>query len=328
MQSRPLGRTGLTVSEIGFGAWAIGGSWGDVTEDDAMAALHAARDAGVTFFDTADVYGGGRSERLLARLRRERPGDDFVVATKLGRKLMPDLAAGFEVDAIEGFVDASLENTGFDTLDLVQLHTPPTDIYYRPELFDELQRITDLGKVSHWGASVERPEEGMKAIEYPVIETVQIILNIFRQRPADLFLSRAAELGAGVVVRIPLASGLLSGKMTRDTTFAENDHRRYNRRGEVFDVGETFAGVPFEVGVEAVDAIRPLVPEGMTMAQMALRWILDHEAVSTIIPGAKNPQQARQNAAASEFPPLPDDTVTGLAEIYEQRIKPYVHHRW
>ena len=328
MKTRPLGTTGIEVSEIGFGAWAIGGSWGDVTEDDAMAALHAAVDDGVTFFDTADVYGGGRSEQLLARLRRERPGDDFIVATKLGRKLMPDLAGGFAPERIEGYVDESLQNTGFDVLDIVQLHTPPTDLYYRPKLFEEMARVKELGKVRHWGVSVERPEEGLKAIEYGVIDTVQIIFNIFRHRPADVFFPRAKDLGAGVVVRIPLASGLLTGKMSATTSFADNDHRTYNRKGEVFDVGETFSGIPFEVGVEAADGVKPLVPEGMTMAQMALRWILMFDAVSTIIPGGKNPAQVHQNTAASGFPPLDEKTMRALDEIYEGRIKPLVHDRW
>ncbi len=328
MKTRPLGTTGIEVSETGFGAWAIGGSWGDVTEDNAMSALHAAVDNGVTFFDTADVYGGGRSERLLARLRRERPGDQFIVATKVGRKLMPDLAGGFAPELIESFVDASLENTGFEVLDIVQLHTPPTDLYYRPELFEAMARIKELGKVRHWGVSVERPEEGLKAIEYDVVDTVQIIFNVFRHRPSEVLFPRAEELGVGVVARIPLASGLLTGKMSLETSFADNDHRTYNRKGEVFDVGETFSGIPFEVGVEAANAIKPHVPDGMTMAQVALRWILMFDAVSTIIPGGKNPDQVRQNVAASEFPPLDGATLDALASIYDERVKPLVHHRW
>jgi len=293
-----------------------------------MATLHTALDEGVTFFDTADAYGNGRSERLLARLRRERPGDDFVIATKIGRKLMPDLVGGFAEDRIEEWVDASLANTGFDALEIVQLHCPPTDLYYRPELFEEMARLRDVGKVLHWGVSVERPEEGMKAAEYPVVETCQIVFNIFRQRPAELFFPRAQDLDAGVIVRVPLASGLLTGKMTRETTFADNDHRAYNRQGEVFDVGETFAGVPFEVGVEAAEELRPLVPGGMTMAQMALRWILMFDGVSTIIPGAKNPDQARQNAAAAGFPALTQETMAAIREVYDRRIRPHVHQRW
>jgi aryl-alcohol dehydrogenase-like predicted oxidoreductase len=328
MESRRLGRTGYRVSEIGFGAWPICGSWGDVAEEQGMATLHTALDEGVTFFDTADAYGNGRSERLLARLRRERPDADFVIATKIGRMLMPDLAGGFAEDRIEQWVDACLENTGFDALELVQLHCPPTDLYYRPELFEEMARLRDAGKVLHWGVSVERPEEGLKAIEFPVVETVQIVFNAFRQRPAELFFPRARALDAGVIVRVPLASGLLTGKMTRETTFAANDHRAYNRQGEAFDVGETFAGVPFEVGVDAADALRPLVPGGMTMAQMALRWILMFEAVSTIIPGAKTPDQARQNTAAAGFPPLPPAPMDAIREVYDRRIRPHVHQRW
>jgi aryl-alcohol dehydrogenase-like predicted oxidoreductase len=293
-----------------------------------MAALHAAVDNGVTFFDTADVYGGGRSERLLARLRRERPGDEFVIATKLGRKLMPDVAAGFAPELIEGWVDESLANTGFEALDVVQLHSPPTDLYYQPELFEEMARIKELGKVRHWGVSAERPEEGIKAIDYAVIEMVQIIFNIFRTRPAEVFLPRAQEMGAGVIVRLPLSSGLLTGKMRRDTTFPANDHRTFNRSGEAFDVGETFSGLPFEVGVEAADAIKPLVPTGMTMAQLALRWILMFDAVSTIIPGGKNPSQVEQNTAASDLPPLDAATMKTLEAIYRAKAKPYVHYRW
>jgi aryl-alcohol dehydrogenase-like predicted oxidoreductase len=328
METRPLGRTGYRVSAIGFGAWALGGDWGDVTEEQGMAAMHTALDEGVTFFDTADVYGAGRSERLVARLRRERPGEDFVVATKVGRRLMPDVAGGFAEDRIEGWVDDSLRNTGFEALDLVQLHCPPTDLYYRPELFDEMARLRDAGKVLHWGVSVERSEEGMKAIEFPVVETVQIVFNAFRQRPAEVFFPRAQALEAGVIARVPLASGLLTGKMNRETTFAADDHRAFNREGEAFDVGETFAGVPFEVGVDAAEELRPLVPGGMTMAQFALRWVLVFDAVSTVIPGAKNPDQARQNAAAAGFPPPSEETMAAIREVYDRRIRPHVHQRW
>lgn len=327
MKTRPLGTTGFDVSEVGFGAWAIGGSWGDVSEEDALAALHAAVDAGVTFFDTADVYGDGRSESLLARLRRERPDEDLVVATKAGRRLDPHTADAYTGEAIGRFVDRSLSNLETETLDLLQLHCPPTDVYYRPEMFEALDDLVTAGKVRHYGVSVEKVEEAIKALEFPGVETIQIIFNAFRQRPAGLFARVAAERTAGVIVRVPLASGLLSGKMDRSTEFAEDDHRRFNRRGEAFDVGETFGGVPFEVGLDAVDELRPLVGDG-TMAQLALRWILTHDWVSVVIPGARNPSQAEANAAASELPRLDDETMTAIRDVYERLVAPHVHQRW
>ena len=327
MQTRYLGTTGFDVSEVGFGAWAIGGSWGDVAEDDALAALHAAVDAGVTFFDTADVYGDGRSERLLARLRKERPDADMVVATKAGRRLDPHTADAYTGEAIAGFVDRSLSNLEVDALDLLQLHCPPTEVYYRPELFSALDDLVTAGKVRHYGVSVEKVEEALKALEYPGVETVQIIFNAFRQRPSGLFARVAADRRAGIIARVPLASGLLSGKMDRSTTFAEDDHRRFNRQGEMFDVGETFGGVPFEVGLDAVDELRPLVGEA-TMAQFALRWILTHDWVSVVIPGARTAEQAAANAAASDLPRLDADTMAAVADVYERLIAPHVHQRW
>ena len=328
MNSRTLGKTGRTVSEIGFGAWQIGADWGAVDEDDAVRTLHAAADSGVTFFDTADVYGDGRSERLVGRLRRERPDDDLTIATKMGRRAPAQLVEHYSSANLRAWNDRSRENLGVDTLDLVQLHCPPTDLYYVPAVFEDLEKMVDEGRIAKYGVSVERVEEALKAIEYPNVATVQIIFNPFRQRPAHLFFEHAKRHDVGIIVRVPLASGLLSGKYTRETTFGADDHRTFNRAGEAFDVGETFAGVPFEVGLDAVEELRPLVPEGATLAQLALRWILDHDAVSTVIPGARNPEQAEANAAASALAPLPDDAHATIERVYEERIAPHVHHRW
>jgi aryl-alcohol dehydrogenase-like predicted oxidoreductase len=327
MQARTLGKTGRRVSEVGFGAWQIGADWGEVDESAALATLHAAADAGVTFFDTADVYGDGRSERLVGRLVRERPGEAITVATKMGRR-MDQTVENYSPEHFRAWNDRSRENLGVDTLDLVQLHCPPTDLYYHPEVFEDLEAMVDEGRIAAYGVSVERVEEALKAIEYPNVATVQIIFNMLRQRPAGLFFAEAARRGVGVIVRVPLASGLLSGRYTRETTFAADDHRSYNRHGELFDVGETFAGVPFEVGLDAVEELRGLVGDGATLAQTALRWILMHDAVSTVIPGARSPEQAQGNAAAAELPPLDDAAMQRVAEIYRGRIAPYVDQRW
>ena len=325
MDTRILGRTGRDVSEIGFGAWQIGADWGEVDEDAAMETLHAAADAGVTFFDTADVYGDGRSERLVARLRAERDG--ITVATKMGRRA-EQTVANYAPDAFRAWNDRSRENLGMETLDLVQLHCPPTDLYYHPAVFEDLDAMVEEGRIAAYGVSVERVEEALKAIEFPGVASVQIIFNPFRQRPARLFLREAADRGVGVIVRVPLASGLLSGKYTRETTFGEDDHRTFNRGGEAFDVGETFAGVPFDVGLDAVEELRPLVPDGATLAQLALRWIVQHEAVSTVIPGARSAEQAQANAEAAALAPLDEAAVARIAEVYEQHIAAHVHHRW
>jgi aryl-alcohol dehydrogenase-like predicted oxidoreductase len=327
MNDRALGRTGHQVSEIGFGAWQIGADWGEVADDDAMATLHAAADAGVTFFDTADVYGDGRSERLVGRLLRERAGEPLVVATKMGRRL-EQTVANYSPEHFRAWNDRSRENLGLDTLPLVQLHCPPTDLYYHPEVFADLEAMVDEGRIAAYAVSVERVEEALKAIEYPNVASVQIIFNMFRQRPASLFFAQAARRGVGIIVRVPLASGLLSGKYTRETTFAPDDHRSFNRHGESFDVGETFAGVPFEVGLDAVDELRGLVPPDATLAAFALRWILMHDAVSTVIPGARSPEQARANAAAADLPALSDEAMQKVAAVYEERFAPYVHQRW
>src|SRR3954470_8781209 len=318
-------RLGREVSAIGFGAWQIGADWGEVDENEALETLRAAADAGVTFFDTADVYGDGRSERLVGRLKAERP--EIFVATKMGRRL-EQTVENYSPEHFRAWNDRSRENLGLDTLELVQLHCPPTDLYYHPEVFEDLERMVQEGRIAAYGVSVERVEEALKAIEYPGVATVQIIFNPFRQRPISVFFEQAAKRGVGVIVRVPLASGLLSGKYTQETTFAADDHRSFNRQGEAFDVGETFAGVPFEVGLDAVEELRPVVPEGASMAQLALRWILMHEAVSTVIPGARNAEQAQANAAAASLAPLDASVMEHVAAVYEQRIAPYVHQRW
>jgi aryl-alcohol dehydrogenase-like predicted oxidoreductase len=325
---RPFGQTGQAVSEIGFGAWAIGGSWGDVSESDAKAALHAALDSGTTFIDTADVYGDGRSERLIAAVLKERGGPRPFVATKAGRRLSPHSAQGYTASNLNAFVDRSLKNLDTDCLDLVQLHCPPTEVYYRPEVFEAMDAMVTSGKIRYYGVSVEKVEEALKAIEYPGVKSVQIIYNIFRQRPAGLFMREAQARGIAVIVRVPLASGLLTGKMTANTRFAADDHRHFNREGQAFDKGETFAGVPYDVALEAVDRIRPLVPQGVTMAQFALRWILMNRGVTTVIPGAKNAEQARANCAASEVPALTESAMATLQSIYLETIAPFVHHQW
>jgi aryl-alcohol dehydrogenase-like predicted oxidoreductase len=328
MQSRPFGRSGHTVGEIGFGAWAIGAAWGRVDDAESVAALHAALDAGLDFIDTADVYGDGHSERLIARVLKERGGERPFVATKAGRRLPAQTVEGYSAENLEAWIDRSLRNLEADILDLVQLHCPPTDAYYRPEVFERMDRLAERGKIARYGVSVERVEEALKAIEYPGVASVQIIYNMFRLRPAELFFRQAQRRGVAVVVRVPLASGLLSGKFRADTRFEADDHRQFNRHGEAFDVGETFAGVPYEVGLAAVEKLRPLVPEGATLAQLALRWILMDEAVSVVIPGARNPAQALANIAAAGLPPLSQATMDAVARIYAEDIGPHVHQRW
>jgi aryl-alcohol dehydrogenase-like predicted oxidoreductase len=324
---RELGRTGWGVSEISFGAWAIGGSWGSVDDAESMAALHSAIDCGVNFIDTADVYGMGRSERLIARLKRERK-ENIIVATKAGRRLSPHTADGYNERNITGFIEDSLRNLATDCLDLVQLHCPPTDVYYRPELFGTLDRLMEAGKIRHYGVSVERVEEALKAIEYPNVQTVQIIFNCFRHRPADIFFAQAKLKRVGILARVPLASGMLSGKFTRDSQFATDDHRRFNRHGEAFDMGETFSGVDYETGLAAVEEIRQLLPPGVSMAQFALRWILMFDAVTCAIPGGKRPAQVEDNCAAADLPPLSDAAMDAVRRIYEQKIRAAVHQRW
>jgi aryl-alcohol dehydrogenase-like predicted oxidoreductase len=326
MNKRHFGKTGWQVGEIGFGAWAIGGSWGDVSEQDAEAALNAALDAGVNFLDTADVYGGGRSEQLIGRVLKQRGKGDVIVATKAGRQLKPHAADAYTAEALTSFVEASLKRLQTDTLDLVQLHCPPMEVYYRPEVFQALDRLIEVGKLKHYGVSVEKVEEAIKALEYP-IASVQIIYNIFRQRPAELFLPLAKERQVAVIARVPLASGLLTGKLKADSHFAADDHRAFNRHGESFDRGETFSGVPYEAGLQAVDELRTIVGD-VPMAQFALRWILMNEAVSVTIPGARNPNQAASNTQASELPGLTAAQMETAKAVYDRLIRPFVHQRW
>jgi aryl-alcohol dehydrogenase-like predicted oxidoreductase len=328
MHTRSFGRTGWQVSEIGFGSWAIGADWGTVDDSDALAALNETLDRGVTFIDTADVYGNGRAEKLITQVLKTRGGKRPVVATKAGRRLNPHVASGYNRENLTAFVERSLQYLEVDALDLVQLHCPPTEVYYRPETFEALDGLVAQGKIRHYGVSVEKVEEAIKALEFPGVASVQIIFNMFRQRPAELFFDLAKRHQVAIIVRVPLASGLLSGKFTRSSQFAANDHRNYNRHGEAFDVGETFAGVPYEDGLAAVEEIRALVPAGATMAQFALRWILTHDAVSVVIPGAKNRRQAQENAAAADLPPPSPEAMARIAAIYEARIKPAVHQRW
>jgi aryl-alcohol dehydrogenase-like predicted oxidoreductase len=328
MHTRTFGRTGWQVSEIGFGAWGIGGgAWGGADDTESMAALHAALDAGITFFDTADVYGDGRSERLISRLRRER-SEPFRVATKAGRRLSPHVAAGYTAANIEAFVDRSLANLGVERLDLIQLHCPPTEVYYRPEMFAALDDLVAAGKVAFYGVSVEKVEEALKAIEYPNVQSVQIIFNAFRLRPTELFFEQAMRRQVAVIARVPLASGMLSGCLTRETTFPDDDHRTFNREGAAFDKGETFSGVPYETALAAVERLKPFVPEGSTLAQFALRWILAFEAVTCVIPGARGAARVIENAQASDLPPPAPQAMGAVQEVYDSLVRPLIHHRW
>ena len=328
MKSRQFGRTGAAVSEIGFGAWAIGGSWGDVSSQDAKAALHAALDSGVSFIDTADVYGDGRSEQLIAQVLKERGGARPFVATKAGRRLSPHVAHGYTKENLQAFIERSLLNLEVDCLDLVQLHCPPTEVYYRQEVFGAMDELVAAGKIRHYGVSVEKVEEALKALEYPNVASIQIIFNIFRQRPSALLMREAQRRDVAIIARVPLASGLLSGKMSAQTIFAADDHRHFNRNGEAFDVGETFSGVPYDAALAAVEKIRRLAPQDVPMAQFALRWILMESGVSTVIPGARNVQQAQSNSAASALPEIPAQLMQALRQLYLDDIAPYVHQRW
>jgi aryl-alcohol dehydrogenase-like predicted oxidoreductase len=327
MKYRRLGRTGWEVSEISFGAWAIGGAWGHVSDEDALAALHKAVDCGVNFIDTADVYGDGRSERLIAQLRRNRR-EEIIVATKAGRRLPRQTVEGYSRQNLTAWIEDSLRNLSTDTLDLLQLHCPPTELYSRPEVFGMLDDLVKAGKIRYYGVSVEKIEESLKAIEYPNVQTVQIIFNCFRQRPAELFFAQARQKQVGILARVPLASGLLTGKFRRDSTFADDDHRQFNRHGEAFDVGETFSGVDYDIALEAVEEIRPLLPAGASMSQFALRWTLMFDAVTCAIPGGKRAEQVAENCGASDLPPLTEEAMSGVKHIYDQKIRTLVHHRW
>jgi aryl-alcohol dehydrogenase-like predicted oxidoreductase len=328
MEYRELGRTGWKISTIGFGAWAIGGdAWGQTQDEQSLRTLHRAVDMGVNFVDTADVYGDGHSERLIARLRKER-SEPIIVATKAGRRLNPHVAAGYNRANLTAFVERSLRNLETEALDLLQLHCPPSEVYDMPEVFDALDRLMQEGKLRFYGVSVERVDEALKAIQYPNVQSVQIIFNMFRLKPAEMFFPAAREKKVGIIARVPLASGLLTGKLRPDTQFSAQDHRNYNRHGEAFDQGETFSGVDYATGLQAVEELRPLVPEGASMAQFALRWIVQFPEVTTAIPGAKSPQQVADNVAAASLAPLDEATMRRVREIYDQRIRPLVHHHW
>lgn len=328
MRYRRLGRTDLTVSTVSFGAWAIGGSWGDVDDGESLRALHAAVDAGTNFVDTADVYGDGRSERLVARLRRERPHDRIHVATKAGRRLPKQTVEGYSRENLNAWVERSLRNLETDAVDLLQLHCPPSGVYDRPEVFAFLDDLVAAGKVRYYGVSVETVDEALRALRYPGVQIVQIVFNAFRLKPAEALFPAAQAAGVGILARVPLASGLLTGKLRANSTFPANDHRLFNREGQAFDKGETFSGVPYEVGLLAVERLRPLVPPGSTLAALALRFILTYEAVSAAIPGAKTPEQAVENAGAADLPTLGDDTLEQIRAVYDELVRPHVHASW
>jgi aryl-alcohol dehydrogenase-like predicted oxidoreductase len=327
MEYRELGRTGWQVSAVSFGGWAIGGTWGPVQDSDSLAALHRAVELGVNFFDTADVYGDGRSERLLGQLCRDHR-ETIYIATKAGRRLDPHIAAGYNRQNLNRFVERSLTNLGMEALDLLQLHCPPPAVYYMPEVFGILDDLVQAGKVRYYGVSVEKVEEALKAIEYPNVHTVQIIFNMFRHRPAELFFEQARKRRVGILARVPLASGMLTGKLRPDTAFDRDDHRAFNRNGESFDRGETFSGVDYDVGLKAVAELEDIRPAGMSMVQFALRWILMFEAVTCAIPGAKRPSQAEENISAADLAPLSEETMDQVRAIYGRHIRALVHHYW
>jgi aryl-alcohol dehydrogenase-like predicted oxidoreductase len=325
MENRSFARMGRTAGVIGLGAWQLGADWGTVTEADAHATLQAAADAGVTFFDTADVYGDGRSEQIIGSFRKGHP--EITVATKMGRRV-PQEPSAYTLDNFRAWTDRSRANLGVETLDLVQLHCPPTPVFSTGAVYDALDTLVQEKRIAAYGVSVEKVDEALAAIARPGTASVQIILNAFRLKPLERVLPEAAAAGVGIIARVPLASGLLSGRYDEHTTFAADDHRNYNRHGEAFDVGETFAGVDFATGLEAVRRLRPLVPPGATMAQFALRWISDQQGVTVAIPGARNPQQARDNAAAADLAPLPPATLDAVREVYDELIRPQVHDKW
>ncbi len=328
MQYRQLGRTDMKVATVSFGAWAIGGTWGPVQDEESLATLHRAIDLGVNFIDTADVYGDGRSERLIARLRKERPHDTIYVATKAGRKLPRQTPGGYNRASLTEWVECSLRNLEVEALDLLQLHCPHSQVYDMPEVFGILDDLVKAGKLRYYGASVERVDEAMRAIQHPNLQSIQVIFNMFRLKPADEFFPAAKKKQVGILARLPLASGLLTGKLTAQSTFDKDDHRSFNREGASFDKGETFSGVPYDLGLQVVDAIKPLKPAGMTMAQFALRWILMFDAVTCTIPGAKRPSQEEENAAAADLPSLSREVMDAVRRIYDQKLQTLIHPQW
>jgi aryl-alcohol dehydrogenase-like predicted oxidoreductase len=327
MEQRTLGSTKRLVSVVGLGTWQLGSDWGSVDETAAAAVLDASADAGVTFFDTADVYGDGRSEQAIRAFLRRRPDSGITVATKMGRRVAQQPEA-YNLDNFRQWIDRSRTNLGVDVLDLVQLHCPPTPVYSTDAVFDALDTLVGEQRIAAYGVSVETCAEALAAIRRPGVASIQIILNAFRQKPLDEVLPAAVDAGVGIIARVPLASGLLSGRYTHDTTFGADDHRTYNRHGEAFDAGETFSGVDFDTGVDAAREFAALLPAGITPAAAALRWIVQQPGVTTVIPGARNAAQAIGNAAAADLDPLPDTTVRAIADLYDRRIRPLVHDRW
>jgi aryl-alcohol dehydrogenase-like predicted oxidoreductase len=328
MEYRQLGRTDMKVATVSFGAWAIGGSWGTVDDSDSLKALHRAIDLGVNFIDTADVYGDGRSERLVAQVRRERAGDQIFVATKAGRRLPQQSVEGYSRENLQSWIERSLKNLEVEAIDLLQLHCPPTALYNSPEVFGLLDDLVTAGKLRYYGVSVETVAEALQAITHPNVQSVQIIFNMFRLKPAEQFFAAAKAAQVGILARVPLASGMLTGKLSAVSTFAADDHRAFNRHGEAFDKGETFSGVDYDQALAAVEALKPLIPSGATMAQFALRWCTMFDAVTCTIPGAKNAQQAEDNSAAADLPAFSPELMAQVAAIYDQRIRPLVHHLW
>ena len=328
MQYRQLGRTDMNVAAISFGAWAIGGSWGAADDAESLRALNRAVELGVNFIDTADVYGDGRSERLIAQLRKNHPGHTIYVATKAGRRLPKQVADGYTRENINAWVERSLKNLAVEALDLLQLHGPPSAVYDRPEVFGILDDLVAAGKVRYYGVSVETVDQARRAVQYPNVQTVQIIFNMFRLKPAEEFFPLAQEKQIGILARVPLASGLLTGKLSAQTTFAADDHRSFNREGQFFDKGETFSGVPYADGLAAVERLRQIKPAGMSLVQFALRWILMFPAVTCAIPGARTAEQEEQNAAAADLPPLPEELMRAVLAVYDQSLRAAVHGMW
>jgi aryl-alcohol dehydrogenase-like predicted oxidoreductase len=327
MEKRILGRTGRAVSVVGLGTWQLGADWGDVAEKDALAVLEAAAETGTTFLDTADVYGDGRSEQIIGQFLAANPGAEFTVATKMGRRVAQD-PASYTLDNFRAWTDRSRANLGTDRLDLVQLHCPPTPVFSSAAVYDALDTLVAEQRIAAYGVSVETSAQALAAIARPGTATVQIILNAFRRKPLDEVLPAARAAGVGIIARVPLASGLLSGRYTHETSFAADDHRTYNRHGEAFDAGETFSGVDFDTGVDAAREFAALAPAGATPAQAALRWVIQQPGVSTVIPGARNATQAEQNAAAAALPPFSDSDLAAIADLYDRRIRAQVHDRW
>lgn len=328
MQYRPLGRTGFNISTISFGSWAIGGTWGPVDDENSLHALHKAVDRGVNFIDTADVYGDGRSEQLIARLRKERPHDQIIVATKAGRRLPRQTPEGYTRENLHAWVDRSRQNLQMETLDLLQLHCPHPVVYDMPGVYQILDEMVQQGKIRFYGVSVETIDEALRAIKHSNVQSVQIIFNMFRLKPAEQLFPIAKVKKVGILARVPLASGLLTGKFTAQTQFHPDDHRSFNREGAAFDKGETFSGVPYEDALEAVETLRKICPPHMTMTQFALRWIVTFDAVTAAIPGARTPEQAEGNAAAADLPPLPDHVMLAVREVYDTRLRDEIHSQW